>query len=63
MAERQHIDVDFEYDVTDPMVIGKKIAEIRTIQPWAHRFRISGWQPHEDRPGGYFRISYEDRAA
>ncbi len=63
MAERQHVDVDFEYDVTDPMVVQQKIAEIIKSVPRANRFRVDGWRPYEDGAGGYFPVSYVDEAA
>ncbi|MFJ1455186.1 hypothetical protein [Nocardia sp. N2S4-5] len=63
MAKRQCEDVDFEYDVTDPAVIGQKIREIIGHTPRANRFRITGWRPPKDRAGGYFRVSYVDEAA
>ncbi|NKY47989.1 hypothetical protein [Nocardia cerradoensis] len=61
MNHRHFEDVDFEYDTTDPTVVRDRKSAIMAAQPLAYNFQIDGWRSHEDKPGGYFRISWELR--
>lgn len=56
-AHRDHLDVPFEYDLTDSQDVERAVREILDREPDARAFQITGHRRDEDG-NGYFQVSW-----